>query len=137
MTPWICCLGVFAREFIGLQNSLITATFTLRQVLILCFRPENMPWLYYLGEGDDILTDDGIATEFTFPDSTLDFVLAKYSLNGTFIEFMPVTGGALQLCENTRSILDAAYLFGTTYKQEVRMYYLNVRMSSSMLSSTG
>lgn len=79
-----------------------------------------MPWLYYLDEtADRVLTNTGITQQFTFPSSQLDFVVAAYALNGSYYGTSSVTGGVLQLCKNSASVLDAAYLFGTNYKQSV------------------
>ena len=83
-------------------------------------RPGTKPWLYYLeDDADDVLTDEGLTTVYTFPSSTLDLIVAQYSVNGSFLGYADTRGGLLQLCGNTRSILDAAYDFGTFYNTEV------------------
>ena len=49
----------------------------------------------------------------------IPFKLAKFTVNGTFLGYVDVTNGQLQLCKNSQAIMDAAYIFGTTYKQQV------------------
>jgi hypothetical protein len=72
------------------------------------YRPTNMPWLYYLDEtADRVLANTGITQQFTFPSSQLDFVDAAYALNGSYYGTSSVTGGVLQLCKNSASVLDA------------------------------
>lgn len=80
-----------------------------------------MPWLYYFEDADRVLTDTSIPTEFTFPNMVVPLKAAKFTANGTFIGYADVSNGLLQLCKNTRSIQDAAYVFGTTYEQKVKV----------------
>jgi len=81
-----------------------------------------MPWLYYTdGSAPAVLTDDGIPTQFSFPDDVMNFRVHAYSVNGTFLGYHNVTNGLLQLCKNTQSYLNAAYTFGVTYSQTVRI----------------
>ncbi|XP_070575906.1 meckelin-like [Ptychodera flava] len=82
---------------------------------------ESMPWLTYEESAPDVLSDKGIPTVFTLSanqeTSYLKFILAKYDANGEFLGYESVTGGSLQLCPDTQSNLDAAFLFATTYSQ--------------------
>jgi len=88
---------------------------------IVLARPPGMPWLYYTRDSaPHALTDDGIPTQFHFPDDTMNFGVHAYSLNGTFLGFHNVTNGLLQMCKNTQGFLNAAYTFGVTYSQTVR-----------------
>ncbi|CAH1268916.1 TMEM67 [Branchiostoma lanceolatum] len=87
-----------------------------------------MPWLYYdhvLNDVSEILSDTEISTKFTFSaasqSSKLDLVVAAYSLNGEFLGIQEVTGGLLQLCKDSNTRLDAAYVFGTTYSQRCQL----------------
>lgn len=80
-----------------------------------------MPWLYYVDRNDLVLLDTGIPTQFAFPNGKLRFIVGSYSLNGTFLGFNNVTDGLLQLCRNSDDFLNAAYVFGTSYSQEVRV----------------
>nr|XP_006818273.1 PREDICTED: meckelin [Saccoglossus kowalevskii] len=82
-------------------------------------RPESMPWLYYSESADEVLEDTRISTVFTLsPDNEntyLKFVVGKYTINGDFVGYEDITGSTLQLCPDTKTNLDAAFLFGTTY----------------------
>ena len=92
------------------------------------FRPPNVPWLYYFsaaGEklsGDDILRDTYLQTRYTFdPRSNLEYRVARYSLDGSYLGIDNVFNGRLQLCADSSPRLNAAYVFGTTYSQSVRL----------------
>ncbi|XP_062619193.1 meckelin-like [Saccostrea cucullata] len=77
-----------------------------------------LPVLYYSQEGDRILDDDSLTTEYTFsPVSYLEYRVGRYTLNGTYLGTSEVKGGRLQLCSDTTSRLNAAYTFGTYYEQ--------------------
>ena len=79
-----------------------------------------MPWLYYTrGSAPSALTDDGIPTQFSFPDDVINFRVHAYFLNGTLLGLYNVTNGLLQLCKQTQGYLNAAYTFGVTYLQTV------------------
>jgi meckelin len=96
-------------------------------LLFILFRPSKLPWLYYLGDTtNNILTDTSITTEYTFPNSQLDLLASAFSLNGTFLGYQSVRGGLLQLCKNSESFMNAAFVFGTTYKQEVNFTCLRL-----------
>lgn len=80
--------------------------------------------LYYSAKADDVLTDTGISTSYTFPNTKLGLIVAKYHANGTYLGMGSVTGGLLQLCKQHVSWLDAAYNFGTDFSQEVNILSL-------------
>ena len=93
------------------------------------FRPPNVPWLYYFsaaGEklsGDDVLRDTYLQTRYTFdPRSNLEYRVARYSLDGSYLGIDNVFNGRLQLCADSSPRLNAAYVFGTTYSQSVRLF---------------
>ena len=46
--------------------------------------------------------------------------VARYTMNGTFLGLTDLEGGDLQFCKASESVLDAAFIFGTTYEREVR-----------------
>lgn len=52
-----------------------------------------MPWLYYSGNGQDILAESGkVNLQVSYSDITgtvnsLTFYLARYAMNGTFLGF--------------------------------------------------
>jgi len=78
-----------------------------------------MPWLYYQENADTVLTDESITTTYEFPDSTLGLIAGVFHPSGKFLGYRKVTGGLLQLCKNSDSFMDAAYVFGTAYEQSV------------------
>ena len=81
-----------------------------------------MPWLYYVDDtADRVLTSTGIPTQYTFPSSYINFSAATYALNGSYLGTINVDGGLLQLCKNSQSIMNAAFLFGTNYEQSVSL----------------
>lgn len=90
------------------------------------YRPElPLPELKYdPNQGDDFIAETTISTVYTFdPQSTLDFVVAKYSLDGKYLGTTDVRGGLLQLCKESVSRMNAAYTFGTYYKQSVNIFF--------------
>jgi meckelin len=51
---------------------------------------QTLPWLYYSGEGNDVINDNGIKMKMAFnaeanAATTLSFKLAKYRLDGSFV----------------------------------------------------
>lgn len=96
-------------------------------------RPEApLPNLYYdANQGDDFIAETLITTVYTFdPKSTLNFVVAKYSLEGKYLGTVDVRGGLLQLCKESVARMDAAYTFGTYYSQSVNLHFHSYRLSS-------
>jgi len=71
----------------------------------------------------NILNDTSITTQFTFPSSVVNLSASAFTLNGTFLGFKSLHGGLLQLCKNSDSFLDAAYVFGTVFKQTASSLY--------------
>ena len=61
----------------------------------------------------------------------LSLQVARYAMNGTFLGLVDVKGGDLQFCKASQSILDAAFVFGTTYEREASF------ASSSMVPACG
>lgn len=78
-----------------------------------------MPWLFYEKEPSVVLSNLELTETYQFPDSRLNIILAVYHINGSFLGFWKAEEGHLQLCKNTYSYLQAAYLFGTAYEQQV------------------
>ncbi|XP_067888739.1 uncharacterized protein [Heterodontus francisci] len=85
---------------------------------------KTLPWLYYESEyglPSRILNQEPFQTVFhfkEFPHMELNFVVAKYDGRGYFLNWEKVTGGTLQLCPDTMTRLNAAYIFGITYQQK-------------------
>ncbi|XP_067835444.1 meckelin [Heptranchias perlo] len=85
---------------------------------------KNLPWLYYdnhYGVVSKIVHEVPFPTTFHFKKffqhTELHFVIAKYNARGYFLNWEKVTGGTLQLCPDTMTRLNSAYIFGTTYQQ--------------------
>ena len=83
-----------------------------------------MPWLFYTEQTAEVtLTDTIITTQYTFgtdPDTSyLNFRVASYSLNGTFLGVSNATDGKLQLCKNSVNEMKAAFEFGVAYSSTV------------------
>lgn len=78
-----------------------------------------MPWLFYEDTPDSILKDTRITTKYKFPNDQLKLRAAVYMANGTFVGLEDLTGGVIQLCKSSEDIMNAAYIFGTTYEQTV------------------
>lgn len=60
----------------------------------------TLPFLEYEDPAETVLGKGDIAMEMEFEGTTLNFVLARYSINGTFLGFEPVTN-QFQFCEST------------------------------------
>ena len=49
----------------------------------------------------------------------LNFLAAIYSYNGSYLGMSSLENGLLQLCKNTQKYMNAAYKFGTEFKDTV------------------
>ena len=85
----------------------------------LACRPSDVPWLYYQQNARTVLADESIPTSYKFPKTMLGLTAAVFHPNGSFLGYRRVTGGLLQLCKNSDTFMDAAYVFGTTYHHTV------------------
>uniref|UniRef100_A0A8C4QDJ1 Meckelin n=1 Tax=Eptatretus burgeri TaxID=7764 RepID=A0A8C4QDJ1_EPTBU len=87
--------------------------------------PVGLPWIYYNhptlpGDTRPILEAMALPNTFSTWDTQkrrLHIVLAKYDIQGNFLGYGKADGGKLQLCSDTASRIDSAYIFGTTYRQ--------------------
>eukprot|EP00003_Mantamonas_plastica_P003858 TRINITY_DN13032_c0_g2_i5.p1 TRINITY_DN13032_c0_g2~~TRINITY_DN13032_c0_g2_i5.p1 ORF type:complete len:838 (-),score=230.14 TRINITY_DN13032_c0_g2_i5:794-3010(-) len=87
--------------------------------------PDTLPWLYYGSEGPGSLTSTDVSMQVSFSliDETrgltaqLTFVLATYSLNGTFLGMNNLTS-ELQFCEGKATTLKNFLRFGFSYENE-------------------
>ncbi|XP_052232195.1 meckelin-like isoform X2 [Dreissena polymorpha] len=92
------------------------------------FAPPHIPWLFYVSnsieriDGEAVLKTDKMGKVYTFdPRSYLDYRVARYSLSGEYLGLSDVLNGRIQLCKDTTIRLNAAFTFGTTYKQTCKM----------------
>uniref|UniRef100_A0A8C9FTB3 Transmembrane protein 67 n=1 Tax=Pavo cristatus TaxID=9049 RepID=A0A8C9FTB3_PAVCR len=90
----------------------------------IAFWRHNLPWLYYgdqPGLASQVLETNHLPTVFSFKgrseDVKLQFIAASYDAAGNFLKWQSLEGGLLQLCPDTQTKLNAAYVFGTTYEQ--------------------
>ncbi|XP_059719660.1 meckelin isoform X2 [Haemorhous mexicanus] len=88
----------------------------------------NLPWLYYgdqPGLASQVLEKNHFPTTFTFKgadaDVKLKFIAASFDAAGNFLKWQSLEGGLLQLCPDTQTKLNAAYVFGTTYQQNCKI----------------
>ncbi|KRX37938.1 Meckelin [Trichinella murrelli] len=93
--------------------------------LMLIFRSQGMPWLYYFHDSaEHILSKSDIPVQYSFESenrnsSFLNFMLAAYSLTGEYLGMLPATDGSLQLCMLTRSSRAFTFQVGKYYMQQV------------------
>ncbi|XP_076112599.1 meckelin-like [Mytilus galloprovincialis] len=67
-------------------------------------------------DGDRVLDDESITTTYTFdPPMNIKILAASYTQNGEFLGIDSVLGGKIQLCSDTTTRLNAAFVFGTYY----------------------
>uniref|UniRef100_A0A8D2QSC4 Transmembrane protein 67 n=1 Tax=Zosterops lateralis melanops TaxID=1220523 RepID=A0A8D2QSC4_ZOSLA len=85
----------------------------------------NLPWLYYgdqPGLASQVLEKNHFPTTFTFKGTDkLKFIAASFDAAGNFLKWQSLEGGILQLCPDTQTKLNAAYVFGTTYQQSCKI----------------
>ncbi|XP_060717623.1 meckelin isoform X1 [Tachysurus vachellii] len=84
----------------------------------------NLPWLYYgeqPGLASRVLQTEPLPVGFSFKgtnkNTNIELRVAVYTAQGMFIKWENVGGRVLQLCPDTLTRQQAAYTFGTAYKQ--------------------
>ncbi|XP_035382507.1 meckelin isoform X2 [Electrophorus electricus] len=85
----------------------------------------SLPWLYYgeqAGLASRVLQTDPLPVGFSFKgvdrNTNVELLAAVYSVRGEFMRWENVSRGTLQLCPDTTTRLQAAFMFGTAYKQK-------------------
>ncbi|XP_019406039.1 PREDICTED: meckelin isoform X1 [Crocodylus porosus] len=108
----------------GLFQYIYTNTAGLGIVHSISFWRQYLPWIYYgdqPGLASQVLETTQFPTGFSFKGTNknikLQFIAASYDAEGNFLKWQSLEGGVLQLCPDTLTRLDAAYIFGTTYQQ--------------------
>ena len=99
-------------------------------------RPSDMPWLYYHEAAKTVLTDESIPTSYQFPDGMLVLLASVFHADGSFRGYRRTTGGLLQLCKNSNTFMDAAYVFGTTYDHAVSGTTLSLSLLRTIIIVT-
>ncbi|XP_033011462.1 meckelin-like isoform X1 [Lacerta agilis] len=109
----------------GLFQYVFANTAGLGTVHSISFWRQNLPWLYYgdqPGLASQVLDTTQFPASFTFKGENknikLQFIAASYDAGGNFLKWQYLEGGVLQLCPDTLTKLNAAYIFGTTYQQK-------------------
>ncbi|XP_065686343.1 meckelin isoform X1 [Patagioenas fasciata] len=112
----------------GLFQYIYINTARLGIVHSISFWRHNLPWLYYgdqPGLASQVLEANHFPTTFSFKgtdkDVKLQFIAASFDAAGNFLKWQNLEGGVLQLCSDTQTRLDAAYIFGTTYQQSCKI----------------
>ncbi|XP_062841802.1 meckelin isoform X2 [Trichomycterus rosablanca] len=84
----------------------------------------NLPWLYYgeqPGLAQRVLQTEPLPVGFSFKgankNTNIQLLAAVYTAQGEFMRWESVGEGNLQLCSDTLSKQQAAFTFGTDYKQ--------------------
>ncbi|KAL4617058.1 meckelin [Arapaima gigas] len=115
---------VTANDACGLYNTIFRATAALGSTQGISYWRSNLPWLYYgdqPGLASRTLRTEALPVGFSFkgPNKNTDisFIAAVYNAKGDFLQWESVGKGNLQLCPDTAIRLNAAYRFGTAYKQ--------------------
>uniref|UniRef100_A0A674IPC2 Transmembrane protein 67 n=1 Tax=Terrapene triunguis TaxID=2587831 RepID=A0A674IPC2_9SAUR len=108
----------------GLFQYVYANTAGLGTVHSVSFWRQNLPWLYYgdqPGLASQVLHTTQFPASFCFKGTNknikLQLIAASYDAEGNFLKWQNLEGGVLQLCPDTLTRLNAAYIFGTTYQQ--------------------
>ncbi|XP_068789138.1 meckelin isoform X2 [Struthio camelus] len=112
----------------GLFQYIYANTARLGIVHSISFWRHNLPWLYYgdqPGLASQVLEKTHFPTSFSFKGANkvikLQFIAASFDAAGNFLKWQSLEGGVLQLCPDTQTKLNAAYMFGTTYEQNCKI----------------
>ncbi|KFP15504.1 Meckelin, partial [Egretta garzetta] len=116
----------------GLFQYIYVNTARLGIVHSINFWRHNLPWLYYgeqPGLASQVLEANhkvgvgfiGFFIFFHHQDVKLQFIAASFDAAGNFLKWQNLEGGILQLCPDTPTKLNAAYVFGTTYQQSCKI----------------
>ncbi|XP_028595875.2 LOW QUALITY PROTEIN: meckelin-like [Podarcis muralis] len=97
-----------------LTNMVILEAFSLQNRaydLYMKTKSQDLPKLWYGNHG-------GTSPQMVFgKTSKIDFKVIKYNVLGKFLGWEDVRGATLQLCPDRQSVMDAAFVFGTSYSQ--------------------
>ncbi|KAK3586519.1 hypothetical protein CHS0354_035054 [Potamilus streckersoni] len=127
----ICVLTLYDFNTASVVNSFSFACDSYFDVLSSASKiwPPGKPWLYYVEsdkramKGSDIVVDTMITTQYTFdPASYLQYRVARYNLKGQYIGTSDMFSRRFQLCVDTNKRSNAAFRFGTYYKQTVSSF---------------
>ncbi|KAL7840509.1 hypothetical protein AOLI_G00258320 [Acnodon oligacanthus] len=117
-------MSTIINDACGLYNTIYRATAAQGNNQNIPYWRINMPWLYYgdqPGLASRVLQSEPLPVGFNFKgtnkNTNIELLAAVYTAQGEFIRWESVGRGNLQLCPDTLIREQAAYIFGTAYKQ--------------------
>ncbi|XP_076869270.1 meckelin [Brachyhypopomus gauderio] len=118
-------LSTLSNDACGLYSNIYRATAAQGNTQGIPYWRVNLPWLYYgeqAGLASRVLQTDPLPVGFSFKganqNTNMELLAAVYSVQGEFLRWENISRGTLQLCPDTGTRLQAAYAFGTAYKQK-------------------
>nr|XP_034974678.1 meckelin-like [Zootoca vivipara] len=117
-----------------LTNMVILEAFSLQNRaydLYMKTKSQDLPKLWYGSLG-------GTSPRMVFGKTLkIDFKVIKYNVLGKFLGWEDVRGATLQLCPDRQSVLDAAFVFGTSYSQSVSIGFSGRQLPPSKIPEGG
>uniref|UniRef100_A0A8C7XKL6 Transmembrane protein 67 n=1 Tax=Oryzias sinensis TaxID=183150 RepID=A0A8C7XKL6_9TELE len=107
----------------GLFNTISRSKAALSSVQDISYWRANLPWLYYGDEpglAGQVLQNKPVPLSFSFR-GTKKLLAAVYNVRGDFLRWDPIGGNNLQLCPEQAFKQAAAFSFGTTYQETVKL----------------
>ncbi|XP_029360463.1 meckelin [Echeneis naucrates] len=108
----------------GLFNSIFRSRAAVSSTQDISYWRANLPWLYYGDEpglASRVLQTDPVPIGFSFrgqkKNIDIKLLAAVYNVRGEFLRWEPVGESNLQLCPETATKQNAAFSFGTAYRQ--------------------
>ncbi|KAL2083917.1 hypothetical protein ACEWY4_019435 [Coilia grayii] len=116
--------SALSNDACGLYNTIFRTTAAQGHSQDITHWRTNMPWLYYgdqPGLASRVLQAEPLPIGYSFRgayrNTQIQLTAAVYNAGGQFLRWENLTQGALQLCPDTVTRQQAAYTFGTAYKQ--------------------
>uniref|UniRef100_A0A673A0M6 Transmembrane protein 67 n=1 Tax=Sphaeramia orbicularis TaxID=375764 RepID=A0A673A0M6_9TELE len=110
----------------GLFNTIFRSRAALSSTQDISYWRVNLPWLYY---GDEpglairVLQTNPVPIGFSFrgknKNTEIKLIAAVYNVRGEFLRWQKIRGRSLQLCPDTAKRQEAAFSFGTAYRESV------------------
>uniref|UniRef100_A0A673A0L6 Transmembrane protein 67 n=1 Tax=Sphaeramia orbicularis TaxID=375764 RepID=A0A673A0L6_9TELE len=108
----------------GLFNTIFRSRAALSSTQDISYWRVNLPWLYY---GDEpglairVLQTNPVPIGFSFrgknKNTEIKLIAAVYNVRGEFLRWQKIRGRSLQLCPDTAKRQEAAFSFGTAYRE--------------------
>ncbi|XP_031432529.1 meckelin isoform X1 [Clupea harengus] len=125
----MCVMNMYSTSTVsndacGLYNTIFRTTAAQGHTQDITHWRTHMPWLYYgdqPGLASRVLQTQplpiGYSFRGTYQNTQIQLIAAVYNAGGLFLRWENLTRGAVQLCPDTATRQQAAYTFGTAYKQ--------------------